>query len=100
MKNLFRLDTDGNGSIDFPEFANFLLKRHCGELALQRRHKAGGMKHGAERKIAPQEFIDLLNDSYRFLGVKVDDAQITEIFKDSDKDHDGLITYVEYFSFV
>lgn len=41
FKNLFRLDTDGSGTVDFNEFANFFLKRHCGEIALQKAHKTG-----------------------------------------------------------
>jgi Ca2+-binding EF-hand superfamily protein len=42
----------------------------------------------------------LLNDSYRFLGVTVDPAQVAAIFKDFSKGSDSLMTYVEYFSFV
>ena len=30
MKNIFRIDVDGSGSVSFVEFGNFLFKRHCG----------------------------------------------------------------------
>ena len=100
-RNLFRLDTDNNGKIDFPEFANFLLKRHCGEHALRRRHKkAHAIQHAAARKLTSKEFTELLEDSYSFLGVKVDQAEIAAIFKDQIKGTDGLMTYVEYFTFI
>ena len=78
-----------------------MLKRHCGELALRRRHKKeGGIKQAAERKLTSVEFAELLDDSYSFLGVKVDPAEVAAIFKEQIKGADGLMTYVEYFTFV
>ena len=47
FKNIFRLDVDNNGLIDFNEFSNFFLRRHCGEIALQRTHKRGLINKGA-----------------------------------------------------
>lgn len=47
FKNLFRLDVDNSGSVTFNEFANFFLKRHCGEIALQRTHRKGLIGKGA-----------------------------------------------------
>ena len=46
------------------------------------------------------EFAELLDDSYSFLGVKVDPAEVAAIFKEQIKGADGLMTYVEYFTFV
>ena len=100
MKNLFRLDADNNGFIDFPELGNFLLKRHCGEIALQRMHMQGNMSMGPQRKMNFQEFTILMNQAYAFLGVKVDDEGCKAIFNDADTDKDGVISYEEYFSFV
>lgn len=51
FKNVFRLDPDGSGGISFNEFANFFLKRHCGEIALQRAHKKNLIGKGSERKL-------------------------------------------------
>lgn len=48
---MFRLDVDNTGAIKFNEFSNFFLKRHCGEIALQRTHKKGLIGKGAERKL-------------------------------------------------
>jgi Ca2+-binding EF-hand superfamily protein len=100
MKNLFRLDADNNGFIDFPELGNFLLKRHCGEIALQRMHMQNKMSMGALRRMNLHEFTILMNQAYAFLGVKVDDKGCKAIFDDADTDKDGIITYEEYFSFV
>lgn len=47
MKNLFKVDVDGSGQVSFVELGNFLFKRHCGEMALQRTHRAGLIKNGA-----------------------------------------------------
>ena len=46
MKNIFRLDSDGSGTVSFLELGNFLFKRHCGEMSLQREHRAGKMSKG------------------------------------------------------
>jgi Ca2+-binding EF-hand superfamily protein len=100
MKNLFRLDADNNGSIDLPELGNFLLNRHCGEIALQRMHMHNHMSMGAQRRMNLKEFTTLMNHAYSFLGVKVDNEGAKMIFNDTDKDKDGAITYEEYFSFV
>lgn len=76
------------------------MKRHCGEIALQRAHKKNLIGKGSERKLNLQEFIVLLNDAYRFLHVSVDETNATEIFRKFDLDRDNHITYVEYFKFI
>jgi Ca2+-binding EF-hand superfamily protein len=100
VRNISRIDTDNSGEVDFEEFANFLLKRHCGELALQRTHRAGRIRNGAARKLTLEEFRVLLDDAYHFLGVKVDNETARRVFEQSDTDRDGLITYQEYFKFI
>lgn len=80
--------------------ANFFLKRHCGEIALQRAHKKSLIGKGAERKLNVTEFLALLNDAYSFLNVRTDESNATEIFRKFDTDRDNHITYVEYFQFI
>ena len=100
FKNLFRLDTENIGAVNFSDFSNFFLKRHCGEIALQRTHKKGLIGKGAERKLNVDEFLALLNDAYSFLKVDVENGMAREVFKVFDSDSDSLITYVEYFTFI
>ena len=100
MKNIFRLDVDGSGSVSFVELGNFLFKRHCGEMSLQRDHRAGKMSKGSERKMTLEEFTRLINAAYKFLGVPCPNDVAEYIFKSVDKDNDGLITYVEYFKVI
>lgn len=69
MKNMFRLDTDNSKSVSFLEFGNFLFKRHCGEMSLQKMHKENLLQNGADRKITSEEFWKLLNNAYKFLNV-------------------------------
>lgn len=47
-----------------------------------------------------QEFIILMKNAYKFLGVNVDADAATSIFNMTDQDKDGWITYQEYFSFM
>lgn len=79
---------------------NFLFKRHCGEMSLQKMHAKNLISHGVERKITQAEFLTLINNAYSFLGVKADAALAETVFKEADKDGDGFITYVEYFKFI
>lgn len=51
---MFRLDADGSGSVSFLELGNFLFKRHCGEMSLQKMHKAGLMQEGEKRKMTSE----------------------------------------------
>jgi Ca2+-binding EF-hand superfamily protein len=76
------------------------LKRHCGEIALQKMHMHNKMSLGPQRKMNLHEFTILMNHAFSFLGVKVDDDGAKAIFMDADHDHDGIITYEEYFSSV
>lgn len=46
------------------------------------------------------EFIHLINLAYDFLKVGIDHDVAEQIFKDVDKDQDGLITYGEYFQLI
>ena len=69
-------------------------------MSLQKMHRANKMQYGSERKIMLSEFIELLNNAYMFLGVKCHRELAKSIFEEADKDHDGRITYVEYFQFI
>ena len=100
FKNIFRLDLDNNGMISFNEFSNFFLRRHCGEISLQRAHKLGLIGHGSERKLTSDEFLALLHDAYSFLKVDLEREAAKEVFKRFDTDHDNMITYVQYFNFI
>jgi Ca2+-binding EF-hand superfamily protein len=99
-KNLFRLDVDNSGAVSFVELGNFLFKSHCGEMSLQREHKAGRISNGADRKMTLPEFIHLINLAYDFLKVGIAPDVAEQIFNDVDKDKDGLITYGEYFQII
>jgi hypothetical protein len=76
------------------------LKRHCGELALQKMHYNDKISQGKDRKIAQAEFRVLLDKAYAFLGVRVGAHEGDALFKGIDSDRDGFITYVEYFTFI
>ncbi len=69
-------------------------------MSLQKMHRANLIAKGAERKISLQEFFTLVNNAYSFLKVKMDMGLAEQVFKEADKDNDGLITYVEYFQFI
>lgn len=57
-------------------------------------HRANLIEKGADRKINLKEFFTLVNNAYAFLHVKMDLGLAETVFKEADKDGDGLITYV------
>ena len=69
-------------------------------MSLQKMHRANKLQYGSERKIVLNEFVELLNNAYTFLNVKCNRELAKSIFEEADKDHDGRITYVEYFQFI
>lgn len=69
-------------------------------MSLQNMHRHNKIKNQADRKILPAEFFTLVNNAFAFLKVQMPQAQAEEVFKQTDKDGDGLITYVEYFQFI
>lgn len=69
-------------------------------MALQKHHKAGKMVNGADRKMTVEEFNLLMNNAYHFLNEICPPEVAHGIFTETDKDKDGLITYVEYFQII
>lgn len=58
------------------------------------------MQRGSERKMSLQEFNKLINLAYKFLGVTCPQDVASFMFKNTDADKDGYITYVEYFKLI
>lgn len=100
MKNIFRLDADKSGFVSFRELANFLFTRHCAEMSLQIMHRGGKLKNQSERKMTLDELQTLCTNAWKFLGISCPNDAAQDIFREADKDKDGLITYVEYFQFI
>lgn len=58
------------------------------------------MSKGTERLMTQGEFLDLMNKAYDFVKV-VCPADVAEfIFKKTDTDEDGFITYIQYFQVI
>jgi len=69
-------------------------------MSLQRNHRNGKMSHGKDREMTLEEFNKLLNESYTFLKVSCPADVAQFIFKNTDTNEDGLITYVQYFQVI
>lgn len=100
IRNVFRYDRDNDKCITFSEMANFLLEMHCGEMAIQRLHKRQTYKRGAERMMSVDEFVITLNDALGYLRAFASEKDLKQLFSEVDVDHDGYITYKEYFEFL
>jgi Ca2+-binding EF-hand superfamily protein len=100
VANVFRYDTDGDRRVTYDELVNFFLELHNGELAIQRLHKASSYVRGAQRQLNLAEFIKTLTYAFSFIEFTVTEAELTLLFSEVDLDHDGWITYQEYFEFL
>jgi Ca2+-binding EF-hand superfamily protein len=94
-------DPNGDGKVSFEELGNFLLKRHCRELSLQKYHREKQLKTcdpSLDLKLKYDEFRKVVNDAFAFLGKIVPESILLYLFKKTDKDCDRYITYAEYFT--
>jgi len=57
-------------------------------------HKSKLIAKQGEQKLKWEEFHTLLHNAYHFLSVAVDEATSRSVFRETDKDNDGYITYV------
>jgi Ca2+-binding EF-hand superfamily protein len=100
LANVFRYDVDGDGRITYDEMVNFFLEIHNGEMAIQRLHKKHTYERGAERIMKESEFVKTLTYALSFIHFKATDDELKHLFHEVDLDHDGWISYKEYFEFL
>lgn len=63
-------------------------------------HKDRLSSNQREMKLTCLEFLNLLHTAFAFIGVSVPVSAIDEIFKLTDTNQDGFISYTEYFKFI
>lgn len=100
IANVFRYDVDGDRRVTYDEMVNFFLELHAGELAIQRLHKKDSYVRGAERVMSQAEFIFTIRYALGFFSFVTTDDELKLLFSEVDLDHDGWITYREYFEFL
>lgn len=100
IANVFRYDKNNDKIVTYDELSNFFLEIHCGEIAIQRLHRKSSYKRGAERVMDLQEFIVTMNYALSFISITPTEGELTSVFNDIDRNHDGLISYQEYFEFL
>lgn len=85
---MFRIDKKGKGSIEFEDFAPFILK-HSAEITLQRFH---AQQKSGKNSIDLEQFKLLMGNAFHFVSaIKKDNLHV--IFGQLDKDHDKLVLY-------
>ena len=100
IANVFRYDKNNDKIVTYDELSNFFLEIHCGEIAIQRLHRQNSYKQGAQRVMDLPEFIVTMNYALSFMNITPTESEPTTVFKDIDRNQDGLITYQEYFEFL
>lgn len=93
--NLFRVDSNSNKEVDFPEFAPFILN-HAGEIALQRFHKE---QPKGKSTLTEDEVYVVLSNAYKFLSSMPKQRSATgKIFARISKD--GAVSYGGFLSWI
>lgn len=100
IKQLIKYDPDHDDRVTFDELVNFILEIHCGEIALQRLHREKRISQWEKRLLALSDFLMVMKLAFSFLNYQFRVEDLTAIFQFLDTDHDGFITYYEYFAFI
>lgn len=87
------VDIDGNGQIDFNEFAAMMARRFFEEEE-EIRDAFRVLDRNEDGFITADELKYLMTN----LGEKLTDAEVAEMLRDADKDGDGKINYEEFVS--
>lgn len=91
--NFFRLDKDGNGQVDFEEFAPYILS-HSAEIALQRFHFN---QDNGKRQLSFQEFVILANQAYGFLkSISKEEESLKIVYELLNHKKTGSLSYADY----
>jgi Ca2+-binding EF-hand superfamily protein len=94
---MFRYDPNNDKNIEFEEFAPFILT-HSAEIALQRFHFQQKL---GKNSLTNQEFKLIFRQAYHFLKtLNKTDELLNIIFAELDSNHDGLVTYKEFMTWV
>lgn len=95
--NMFRYDPNNDKNIEFEEFAPFILI-HSAEIALQRFHFQQPI---GKNSLTSQEFRLIFREAYHFLKtLDKSDTLLNTIFNELDTNHDGLVAYKEFMTWV
>nr|XP_060632377.1 calmodulin-A-like [Anolis sagrei ordinatus] len=88
-----KLDTDGNGMVDFPEFLNLLARRMKNADSEDEVRKAFQVfdKDG-NGYVSAAELRHIMTK----LGEKLTDEEVEEMIKEADVDGDGQVNYEEF----
>lgn len=100
IANVFRYDVDGDRRVTYDELTNFFLELHAGELAIQRLHRVGSYVRGAQLQLNLADFIKTLTYAFSFVEFTAAEDELKVLFSEIDLDHDGWISYKEYFEFL
>ncbi|CAJ2631499.1 unnamed protein product [Trifolium pratense] len=87
------VDTDGNGTIEFGEFLNFMARKMKETEAEDELKEAFWVfDKDKDGYISPNELRSVL----RIIGEKVTEEELEQMIKTADLDGDGLIDYQEF----
>lgn len=92
---MFRVDSDGNKQVEFPEFAPFILN-HAGEISLQKFHRE---QIKGKNTLTDDELYVVLSNAYRFLSSMPKQRNTASIIH-SRIQKDGSVSYGAYMSWV
>ncbi|PSS01713.1 Calmodulin-3 like [Actinidia chinensis var. chinensis] len=88
------VDADGNGTVDFPEFLNFMVRKMDDTTDPEDELKEAFRVFDMDQNgfISAAELCHMMTN----LGEKLTDEEVYEIFREADVDGDGQLNYNEF----
>jgi hypothetical protein len=88
------------GGLTPEELISIILTIYFTIIIFKRKYKSNDSALWNQQKIDEATFISLITDNSYFLQFKVPLEDLSTIFKALDTDHDGFITYKQYYDFI
>lgn len=89
---ILECDSDGSGTLEFPEFCMLLTKMDMGEQSPDELREAFMLWSEGQEKISG----DLMKRALMTYGDKMTEEEVGEFMKDADVDSDGTIDFEEF----
>ncbi len=100
ITNDFRYNLEKIEIISYESLAKLFLACHCGEMTIKRMHMTKMFSNGENRKMNETEFLLAFGCALQAIKFHISEKDLRELFYEIDMDHDGWVTYSEFFEFL
>ena len=100
ISNDFRYNLEKIEIVSYESIAKFFLACHCGEMTIKRMHIKNLFSQGEARRMNESEFLIAFGSALQIIKFHISEKDLRELFYEIDLDHDGWVTYSQFFEFL